>query len=54
MQGPKLRLAGYEDTNDAERLSVDTVIHYVIGERAKDKMVNLVRLLMSYRKNYVF
>jgi len=32
------RLAGYEDTNDAERLSVDPAMRHVVGERAKDKM----------------
>jgi len=31
------RLAGYEDTNDAERLSVDPAMRHVIGERANDK-----------------
>ena len=31
------RLAGYEDTNDAERLSVDPAMHHVVGERARDK-----------------
>ena len=31
------RLAGYEDTNDAERLSVDPVMRHVVGERAKNK-----------------
>jgi hypothetical protein len=31
------RLAGYEDTNDAERLSVDPAMRHVVGERAKDK-----------------
>jgi hypothetical protein len=31
------RLAGYEDTNDAERLSVDPAMRLVVGERAKDK-----------------
>ena len=30
------RLAGYEDTNDAERLSVDPAMRHVVGERAKD------------------
>ena len=30
------RLAGYEDTNDAERLSVDPTMRYVVG-RAKDR-----------------
>ena len=30
-------LAGYEDTNDAERLSVDPAMRHVVGERAKDK-----------------
>jgi hypothetical protein len=31
------RLAGYEDTNDAERLSVDPSMRYVVGGRARDK-----------------
>ena len=31
------RLTGYEDTNDAERLSVDPAMRHVVGERAKDK-----------------
>ena len=31
------RLAGYEDTNDAERLSVDPAMRHVVGKRAKDK-----------------
>ena len=31
------RLAGYEDTNDAERLSVDPSMRYVVGGMAKDK-----------------
>ena len=30
------RLAGYEDTNDAERLSVDPAMCHVVGKRAKD------------------
>jgi len=31
------RLAGYEDTNDAERLSIDPVMRYVVGGRAADR-----------------
>ncbi len=31
------RLAGYEDTNDAERLRVDPSVRRVVGERAKDR-----------------
>lgn len=31
------RLAGYEATNDAERLSVDPAMRYVVGGRARDK-----------------
>ena len=31
------RLAGYEDTNDAERLSVDPAMRHVVGQRAKNK-----------------
>jgi hypothetical protein len=39
------RLAGYEDTNDAERLSVDPAMRYVVGERAKDKTAASVSLM---------
>ena len=31
------RLAGYEDTNDAERLSVDPAMRQVVGSRAKER-----------------
>jgi len=31
------RLAGYEDVNDAERLSVDSVMRHVVGGRAVDR-----------------
>jgi len=31
------RLAGYEDTNDAERLRVDPSLRRIVGERAKDR-----------------
>ncbi len=31
------RLAGYEDTNDAERLAVDPAMGHVVGGRAKDR-----------------
>lgn len=31
------RLAGYEDTNDAERLRVDPTVRRVVGGRAKDR-----------------
>jgi len=30
------RLAGYEDTNDAERLSVDPAMRQVVGGRARE------------------
>jgi len=36
------RLAGYEDTNDAERLCVDPAMRQVVGERAKDKTAGSV------------
>ena len=32
------RLAGYEDTNDAERLRFDPAMRYVVGGRAKEKL----------------
>jgi hypothetical protein len=31
------RLAGYEDTNDAERLAVDPAMRHVVGGRAKER-----------------
>jgi len=31
------RLAGYEDTNDADRLSVDPTMRHIVGGRAKEK-----------------
>ena len=31
------RLAGYEDTNDAERLSVDPTMYQLVGGRAKER-----------------
>jgi hypothetical protein len=31
------RLAGYEDTNDAERLAVDPTMRHVVGARAKER-----------------
>ena len=39
------RLAGYEDINDAERLSVDPAMRHVVGERAKDKTAASVSLM---------
>jgi len=32
------RLAGYEDTNDAERLRVEPAMRHVVGGRAKDRL----------------
>ena len=34
---PKADLAGYEDTNDAERLAVDPAMRQVVGGRARDR-----------------
>ncbi len=31
------RLAGYEDTNDAQRLSVDPVMRHIVGGLAVDR-----------------
>ncbi len=36
------RLAGYEDTNDAERLCVDPAMRQVVGGRARDKTAGSV------------
>ncbi len=35
------RLAGYEDTNDTERLFVDPAMHHVVGERTELCFVNV-------------
>ena len=32
------RLAGYEDTNDAERLRVDPALRQIVGGRAKEHL----------------
>jgi hypothetical protein len=37
------RLAGYEDTNDAEHLSVDPTMRHVVGERATEQPVTDLR-----------
>jgi hypothetical protein len=51
------RLAGYEDTNDAERLSVDPAIRHVVGKRATDKTAasvsHIVTNLLWKRSNVV-
>ena len=36
-QGIYGRLAGYEDTNDADRLSIDPAMRQVVGGRAKER-----------------
>jgi len=52
------RLAGYEDTNDAERLAVDPAMRQVIGGRARDRqaastsqMGRFETEIMTARKN---
>ena len=52
------RLAGYEDTNDAERLAVDPAMRQVIGGRASDRqaasrsqMGRFETEIMTTRKN---
>jgi len=35
------RLAGYDDTNDAERLAVDPAMRHVAGGRAKERTLNV-------------
>ena len=50
------RLAGYEDTNDAERLSVDPAMRTVVGGRAKKRLVRsqlLMPLTLMSRKKGV-
>ena len=41
------RLAGYEDTNNAERLAVDPVMRQVIGGRARDHQAGIPTSLMA-------
>jgi hypothetical protein len=52
------RLAGYEDTNDAERLAVDPTMRTVVGGRAKKKSAASVSQMsrfetdvLTFRKN---
>ena len=51
------RLAGYEDTNDAERLSVDPAMRTVVGGRAKRRNAAFATLdLYDFleEENYLF
>jgi len=42
------RLAGYEDTNDADRLSVDPAMRQVVGGRAKERTAASTSLMGRY------
>jgi len=42
------RLAGYEDSNDAERLSVDPAMRQVVGGRAKERTAASISLMGRY------
>jgi hypothetical protein len=42
------RLAGYEDTNDAERLSIDPAMRQVVGGRAKERTAALTSLMARF------
>jgi hypothetical protein len=55
------RLAGYEDVNDAERLSVDPAMRTVVGGRAKDRaaastseMARFETETLSTKKNFKY
>ena len=39
------RLAGYEDVNDAERLSVDPVLRAITGKKAPNKQAASVNTM---------
>jgi hypothetical protein len=39
------RLAGYEDTNDAERLSVDPAIRQIVGGKARERIAASTSLM---------
>ena len=47
------RLAGYEDTNDAERLCVDPAMRHVVGGRAKEAIVILPVLSAFKSRGFV-
>ena len=42
------RLAGYDDTNDAERLSVDPAMRQVVGGRAKEHSADSTNLMNRF------
>ena len=42
------RLAGYEDTNDAQRLSVDPAMHQIVGGRAQERTAASTSLMGRY------
>jgi hypothetical protein len=50
------RLAGYEDTNDAERLAVDPTMRTVVGGRAKKSAASISQMsrfetdVLTYRR----
>jgi len=47
------RLAGYKDTNDAERLSVDPAMLQVVGGRAKGHTAALTSMMGRFEKRYL-
>jgi len=42
------RLAGYEDTNDADRLSVDPTMRHVVGGRARERTAASTSLMGGF------
>jgi hypothetical protein len=42
------RLAGYDDTNDAQRLSVDPAMRQIVGGRAKERTAASTSLMGRY------
>ena len=42
------RLAGYDDTNDAERMSVDPAMRQVVGGRAKERTAASTSLMSRF------
>lgn len=45
------RLAGYDDTNDAERMSIDPAMRQVVGGRAKERTAASTSLTASEKEN---
>ncbi len=46
------RLAGYEHTNDAQRLAIDPAMRQVVGGRAKDRQAASTSQMAALRRRF--